>query len=121
METISTMLMVTNINIAKQFYVDVLGLKLCSEHSDRLHLSVDGYEIVIFQGHGPAIESNHGSDSNSTLIFTTRNLDQKVEALRSQGVHFLHDTPNSNEWGRYCAFKDPSGITHELFEPNSRQ
>ncbi len=119
MENVSTMLVVSNLKMAKQFYVNVLGLTLCSEHSDRMHLRVGGYEIVIFQGHGPAIESKHGSDANSTIIFTTKNLDRKVETLKLKGVKFLHDTPNINEWGRYCAFKDPSGIVHELFEPNS--
>ncbi len=117
MENISTMLVVSNLKIAKQFYVKVLGLNLCSEHSDRIHLNVGGYEIVIFQGDGPAIESKHGSDANSTLIFTTKNLDEKIEKLKLKGVQFLHDIPNTDEWGRYCAFKDPSGITHELFEP----
>jgi len=118
MEKISTMLVVANLEIAKQFYIDVLELNLISEHSDRIHLSVGGYEIVIFQGQGPAVDSNHGSDANSTLIFTTKHLDQRMADLKLKGVQFLHKTPNSNEWGRYCAFKDPSGIVHELFEPN---
>jgi hypothetical protein len=28
----------------------------------------------------------------------------------------VHQTPNENQWGRYAAFKDPSGIVHEIFE-----
>lgn len=43
-------------------------------------------------------------------------LDEKINALKSKGVEFIHEVPNENRWGRYAAFKDPSGIVHELME-----
>jgi hypothetical protein len=39
--------------------------------------------------------------------------------MKSQGVEFIHETPNAQPWGRYNAFKDPSGIVHEVFELDS--
>ncbi|WP_252097536.1 VOC family protein [Pseudoalteromonas sp. NBT06-2] len=47
---------------------------------------------------------------------TINNLDEKIKQLKRKGVEFVHQAPNENQWGRYTAFKDPSGIVHEIFE-----
>ena len=41
---------------------------------------------------------------------------EKVKELKAKGVPFIHESPGQNQWGRYMAFKDPSGIVHELME-----
>ena len=119
MEIVSTMLIVLDLEDSKQFYLNILGLKIKSEHSDRIYFSVGNHEIVMFQGEGPAINSKHASDANSTLIFSTNNLDEMITKFKSNGVEFVHETPISKGWGRYAAFKDPSGIVHEIFEPST--
>jgi len=50
------------------------------------------------------------------LVLTVSNLDEKINELKSKGVVFVHKSPNENRWGRYAAFKDPSGIVNELME-----
>lgn len=112
----STMLVVQNLEKAKDFYIKKLGLRVTSEQLDRVHLTIGSHEIVIFQGNGPAVNSKHEVDANSSLIFWTKDLDKKIEELKSQGVEFINETPATNSWGRYSVFKDPSGIVHELFE-----
>lgn len=113
----STMLIVENLAAAKQFYVDVLGLQISKEHPNRVYFLVGDHEVVMFQGDGPAIDYKHAYDASSTLIFTVDDLDKKMAELTSHGVRIVHDEVISQPWGRYCAFADPSGIVHEIFEP----
>ncbi|SFD58450.1 hypothetical protein SAMN02745724_04903 [Pseudoalteromonas denitrificans DSM 6059] len=48
------------------------------------------------QGTEKALNYQHGFESNSTLVFKTHNLDQKIEILKGKGVEFIHTTPNEN-------------------------
>jgi glyoxylase I family protein len=115
------MLVVADLAISKQFYVEVLGLKIQSEYPDRVYFTLGAHPIAMFQGEGPAKPVKHAEDANSTLVFSTKNLDEKIAQMKSQGVEFLDETPNSQPWGRYLAFKDPSGIVHEVFELDSEE
>ena len=116
MENPSTLLVVKNLQESKLFYVNILGLDLVSESDSCIKLLAGSHEVLMFQGTLPAINYQHGYNSSSTLVFTVKNLDEKINELRNHGVEFIHDVPNQNDWGRYSAFKDPSGIVHELFE-----
>jgi predicted enzyme related to lactoylglutathione lyase len=116
MENPSTLLVVQDLQKSKLFYVNVLGLALISENERCLKLLAGSHEVLIFQGTLPAIDYEHGYNASSTLVFTVKNLDTKIKELKSHGVEFIHASPNQNDWGRYSAFKDPSGIVHEVFE-----
>mgnify|MGYP000264605425 CR=1 FL=1 len=111
-----TLLVVNNLKMSKVFYTDVIGMKLIEDHENCIKLQVGVHNIIMFQGTNKSVEYQHGFDANSTLVFPTENLDKKITALKDKGVVFVHDTPNENRWGRYAAFKDPSGIVHEFME-----
>lgn len=70
----------------------------------------------MFEGEHHTVDYDHGINANSTLIFNVQNLDAEIEKLKLQGVEFVHTSLNENKWGRYSAFKVPSGIVHELME-----
>ncbi len=112
----SSLLVVMNLKESLVFYTEVLALELVEKHSDCIKLKAGDHEIILFQGTMDSIEYSHGYNANSTILFTVNNLEQDIERLKSKGVTFIHETPNQNRWGRYAAFKDPSGIVHELFE-----
>ncbi len=116
MESPSTLLVVQNLHISKEFYVDVLGLDLIEEYNDCVKLKVGLHKVFIFQGKAESTEYEHGDNASSTLVFTVHDLDEKIIELKSKGVAFIHESPNKNRWGRYAAFKDPSGIVHEVME-----
>ena len=116
MENPSTLLIVQDLQDSKLFYVNVLGLELFSESDRCIKLLAGGHELLMFQGTLPAVEYQHGYNSSSSLVFTVKNLEVTINELKLQGVEFIHNSPNQNEWGWYAAFKDPSGIVHELFE-----
>ncbi|MBE8166810.1 MAG: VOC family protein [Shewanella sp.] len=116
MENPSTLFVVKNLQESKLFYLNVLGLKFVSESERCIKFLAGTHEVLIFQGTLPAIEYEHGFNSSSTLVFTVDDLDSKIFELKQKDVNFIHDSPNRNDWGRYAAFKDPSGIVHEIFE-----
>ncbi|MFY8297334.1 VOC family protein [Pseudoalteromonas sp. SS15] len=111
-----TLLVVKNIAESLHFYIETLGLKLLEQYDDCIKLKSGAHEIIMFEGTNKATEYAHGYNANSTLLFTVDDLDSRIKEMKSFGVQFVHDSPNENRWGRYSAFKDPSGIVHELFQ-----
>jgi len=111
-----TLLVVNNLKESLQFYTKTLGLNLVEEYADCIKLKAGEHEVIMFQGTMEAINYEHGYNSNSSLVLTVSNLDEKINELKSKGVVFVHKSPNENRWGRYAAFKDPSGIVNELME-----
>jgi len=118
MENPSTLLVVQNLHVSKDFYLNVLGLELIEEHDNCIKLKVGEHTVIMFQGTMETVDYEHGYNSNSTLVFTVQDLNKKITELKAQGVVFVHSSPNENRWGRYSAFKDPSGIVHEIMEFN---
>ena len=111
-----SLLIVDDLHLSKDFYINVLGAKLVETLPNCLKLMVDSHAILMFQGTKTSIEYKHGYNANSTLVFTVDDLDEAINQLKSKNVEFIHSSPNQNHWGRYAAFKDPSGIVHELME-----
>ena len=116
MDNPSTLLVVQDLLVSRDFYIDVLGLNLVEEYEDSLKLNIGSHNVFMFQGTMKATNYEHGYNSNSSLVLTVSNLDEKMKELKSKGVVFIHQSPNENRWGRYAAFKDPSGIVNELME-----
>jgi predicted enzyme related to lactoylglutathione lyase len=102
---------------AKAFYGGVLGFALKSETPQRLVFAHEGVDLVIFKGNANAVPYRHGEDAHTVFVFAVPSLDVAMTALKQQGVSFLHDRPNQNEFGRYAAFRDPFGNVLELSEP----
>ena len=116
MKNPSTLLVVNNLKVSRAFYVDILGVDVIEELENAIKLQIGNHQIFMFQGSKGSIDYQHGYNANSTLIFSVQNLDEKINELRAKGIKFVHERPNENKWGRYAAFKDPSGIVHELME-----
>ena len=116
MKSPSTLLIVHDLDVSKNFYVNVLGIELIEESHDCIRLKVGCHDVFMFQGTSGTIKYEHGYSASSTLVFMVEHLDEKINLMKLKGVVFVHQSPNQNKWGRYAAFKDPSGIVHELME-----
>lgn len=116
MQSPSTLLVVHNLETSKEFYLNVLGVNIIENYEDSIKFKVGSHTVFMFQGTMPATHYEHGYNANSSLVFTVKNLQEKITELKTKGVVFIHQTPNENRWGRYSAFEDPSGIVHELME-----
>lgn len=109
---------VNNLEAAKQFYLDVLGLKLAS---DKMGLELElpgGSRLFIYEkaGHVPA--------TFTVLNFVVKNIDETVDELAAKGVTFeVYDLGNgakqddkkilrgqaANMGPDIAWFKDPAG------------
>ena len=114
---VSTLLIVKSLQEARQFYVNIIGLTLIKEHSDRLDLDAGGHEIHIFEGEANAKSYRHSSDASSTLVFWVEDVTAKRLELENLGFEFIHS--NENNYSKYAAFMGPSGIVHEISESAS--
>lgn len=67
---------------AKSFYVDRLGLSVESEDSTGLHFVVGGSRFRLFRSSGSA------TGSHTQLALTVPDIEAQVNALRARGVSF---------------------------------
>ena len=110
------LLFAPDLEVARAFYADVLGLRLLNETDRQLEFECDGLPIDIFKcdhGRSPGL---HSSEAGVAMAFQVEDLDEVVQSLRDAGVPVLHDAPGVNAMGRYVAFTDPFGVVHELIE-----
>ena len=105
-----------DIQKTKEFYSNVLGLRVTEEHGMlRLHLAT-GADVLIYP------EDNHVPATYTILNFPVDDIEQAVDELTSKGVTFEHYENMTDERGilRGIAqnrgpdiawFKDPAGNT----------
>jgi catechol 2,3-dioxygenase-like lactoylglutathione lyase family enzyme len=112
---------VDDLDRARRFYEDVLGLRLSDEAMGgiaRLHLG-GGTEVLVYakgEGHAPA--------SYTVLNFPVPDVERAVDDLTARGVEFLrYDQPPTDEKGIMRAggpliawFTDPAGNVLSVIE-----
>lgn len=101
---------VSDQDVARDFYVDRLGLQLVADlkmgpHGRWLQVRPDGdiTTLALVPGSGTSPAGSLGA-----IAFEPDDLDQAVETLTQQGVDFpegIEDMP----WGRAARFSDPDG------------
>jgi catechol 2,3-dioxygenase-like lactoylglutathione lyase family enzyme len=103
-----------DINRAKDFYRDKLGLEPAEtpEEDSLMYRGGHGTGFLVYQ------TDNAGSAKNTQMGWTTDNLEREVEELRARGVVFEdYDQPGlktengiaTNEWGKAAWFLDSEG------------
>lgn len=111
------MIFVPDIPEARQFYSDVLGVKIAAESKTHLSFSGAGCEFMAYKCEKSTTIGDYGNEARSVLVFEVPDLEATLAHLRAHNVTVLHATPGENESGRYAAFVDPFGIVHEVFVP----
>jgi catechol 2,3-dioxygenase-like lactoylglutathione lyase family enzyme len=113
---------VDDIDQARRFYEDVLGLRTttATEMGGLLHLHLAGGRDVLVYAKGPA----HSPASYTVLNFPVPDVDAAVAELTARGVQFLHyDQPPTDATGVMRAggpliawFTDPAGNVFSVIE-----
>jgi catechol 2,3-dioxygenase-like lactoylglutathione lyase family enzyme len=109
----------TNLDIAEEFYRDILGLKFIARF--------DPPGLVFFALSGGARLLLSATASQATLYFTVDNVEDAVRELKKRGVNFLHPPAlvhrdEAGDFGRkgnqewMAFFRDPSGNLIGLVE-----
>jgi catechol 2,3-dioxygenase-like lactoylglutathione lyase family enzyme len=117
----STALFVRDITISKNFYVDILGLKVNLDFSKNI-IFENGFAIWEIQ-EDHIIPVTLGLDritdlssNRFELYFETENFSQVYETLKSQNVKFLHEI-HEEPWGQLTIrFFDPDDHLIEIGE-----
>lgn len=92
---------------ARTFYRDVLGLPILLEESHVLHF--DGGSVRVAVHHYPTEGTREAPEG--FLVFAVDNLDTAYADLRGRGAEFL-GPPASRPYGRVAYLRDPEG--HEI-------
>jgi catechol 2,3-dioxygenase-like lactoylglutathione lyase family enzyme len=103
-----------DINRAKDFYRDKLGLEPAESPEDRslFYRGGHGTGLLIYQ------TDNAGTAKNTQMGWVTDNLEREVEELRARGVVFEeYDMPGlktengiaTSDWGKAAWFLDSEG------------
>jgi predicted enzyme related to lactoylglutathione lyase len=107
---------VEDIERAKGFYRDTLGLSIHKEDGSWAEVDANGLTIGL-NGREPG-----GTDAGGGPVVTFQSegsLDEVVSSLKEQGVAFPAEISEHN-WGRVATFKDSEGNNIQLYEPPSR-
>lgn len=108
------MIFVTDIEKAKWFYSELLGLQTTLEQDNKLTFALDGCPLVAFKCEKNGEIGDYSNEARSVLVFEVESVEKTFHDMKSKGVRFLHDNPTE---GRYAAFVDPFGNIHEIAEP----
>lgn len=119
---ISAVLVSTDLEAARSFYEDKVGLKLSPDTipNHLLFEAGNGTTLLVYG-------RQNGNQADHTQVrFWSTDIDEDVEELAKRGVVFDHyDTPTfktvnhvaTTPIGRSAWFKDPDGNTIAVFQP----
>jgi predicted enzyme related to lactoylglutathione lyase len=104
---------VEDIERAKGFYRDTLGLQITNEDGEWAEVDAKGLTIGL-NGREP---SGAGAAGGPVVTFQPEgSLDEAVSNLKEQGVEFPAEI-SEHDWGRVVTFKDTEGNDLQLYEP----
>ena len=120
-----TVLYANNLNAAKTFYTQVMGLRLLSQNDLMLVLSIDESYLLIFNPDNSAIEErpvpSHGARGQGHIAFTITEVEKKTwrTSLADAGIEIEAEVRWDNgDRGTSIYFRDPAGNSIELAPPN---
>jgi catechol 2,3-dioxygenase-like lactoylglutathione lyase family enzyme len=107
---------VSDLEVARKFYVDTLGLKLVKATEKWLILDVSGKQFILMAGGRPVerLEA-YGAECATVLCLLTDDIHRDYAALKAGGVRFFSEVNKVDE-GEYVAFQDPDGNLLELIQ-----
>ncbi|WP_299629062.1 VOC family protein [uncultured Tateyamaria sp.] len=117
-------LIVSDYDRSKQFYTEILGLKIIAEthraarHSMKLDLQIPGggqLELFSFPD-PPARPSTPEACGLRHLAFRVTDIDATIHALAAKGVAVEAIRVDPNTGSRFTFFADPDGLPIELYE-----
>ncbi len=106
---------VQDIERAKGFYQDTLGLQITKEDGEWVEVDANGLTIGL-NGREP---SGAGATGGPVVTFQTEgNLEEIVKNLKEQGVEVSAEI-SEHPWGRVAMLKDSEGNDLQLYGPPS--
>ena len=103
---------VQDIERAKGFYRDTLGLQIANEDEDWAEVDANGLTLAL-NGREPSGAKGEGGP---VVTFQPQgSLEETVSSLKEQGVKISAEI-SEHDWGRVATFKDSEGNDIQLYE-----
>ena len=112
MQSMITMVLVSDMDRSVRFYRDILGLKLRFQSPDWSEFDTGGTTIALHGGAKPAAEQGREQTAGTATIgFNVDNVDKVYEELKAKGARaVMAPTERSGEGIRLAVFTDPDGL-----------
>lgn len=108
---------VSDLEQAKTFYGDILGLALVDEGEHWLVFDISGIEFIIMGMAKPGRpKSAYGAECATVLCLRSEDIFQDYETLQRRGVRFFSEINEVAPDRYYVAFQDPEGNLLELIQ-----
>lgn len=118
--------LISDMKAAREFYCDKLGFVVRTEkyYPPALPLGHgDGtFAFMLHQRDGlSSAEINYQTDSQTVLIYETRNLEDTINRFKEMEIRLLSDKPMDSPEGKMIAFLNPAGLPMEIIERSEPQ
>lgn len=126
---LTTILVVSDMEHSKAFYVDALGAKIFRSYGgDSLVLEFLGNWILLVTAGGPTMDKpnthfippKNRDDVSHSFTIRVNDCQKSYEILKSRGIDFI-TPPMSRGAETRCFFHDPDGHLFEISEYRSNQ
>jgi len=109
----STILYVSDIEKAKNFYVDLLGFVVHHQDGNYLSLKVNSTEYNFVSLYADSkYESIRGKQ---TIVLKTDQIEKEYQKLRTKGLVFFEELTKKS-WGKSFSLKDTDGNKIEIIQ-----
>ncbi|UCF07164.1 MAG: VOC family protein [Thermoplasmata archaeon] len=101
-----------------EWYCDVLGFKVASEHYNypvAVDLVHEGCRLLLHRT-SKAAQIDYPNVAQTLICIQTDDIITSMNDLKDKDVELVHESPQKFPAGLYAAFKDPFGNVHELVE-----
>lgn len=126
---LTTILVVSNIEKSKKFYVDQLGASVYREYGgNSLVLNFLDHWLLLVTPGGPTIDkpgihfepTRQPNSVSHSFTIRVEDCEHSYQLLSSKGVHFI-TPPVVNGQETRCFFKDPDGHLFEISEYQTKK
>ena len=106
---------VTDLQRAKKFYIEILGMKLDYETDGWTALTMSGVQIGLHPEEHEIFQiprDSHGAHAGGCLTLNSDNVAEDRKKIESAGVKILGEA--DQPWGHMLTFEDPDGNVLKL-------
>ncbi len=110
-----TVVRVSDINIAKDFYINKLGLIMIEDSGNFFAAKAGSVRLSFFAGYEKAVVSDEPKTGIS-LIFRVQNLDNASAELKVKGILPFGEVIDIPNFHKFLEYEDPDGNVFFLAE-----
>lgn len=107
---------VSDLNAAREFYGDLLGLPLKQSSDQWLIFEVSGIDLILMGGAARHPErGEYGQEAATVLVLKSDDIEADYARLSARGVRFFSEVKTVPQ-GKYVGLQDPDGNLLELIQ-----